>query len=103
MRESASQSLHCLTVKAPEYMASTILPLLLKGCTSIDLVERHGAMLAAAEVTHALSKRTTPDRCVLPVYFVLCENILKVSPEKHFPALPINTCSCLCLLLIWLL
>ncbi len=62
MREVASQSLHCLTAKAPEYMVSTILPLLLKGCTSIDLVERHGAILAAAEVTHALSKRATPDR-----------------------------------------
>ena len=56
MRELASQALHHLTQKDLEFVATTILPDILEGCTSIDLNERHGAILAAAEITHQLAK-----------------------------------------------
>ena len=56
MRELASQALHRLTQKDPEFVRTEILPDVLDGCTSIDLNERHGAILAAAEITHKLSK-----------------------------------------------
>lgn len=56
MRELASQALHRLTQKDPEFVRTQILPDVLDGCTSIDLNERHGAILAAAEITHQLSK-----------------------------------------------
>ena len=61
MRELASQALHRLTQKDPEFMVTRILPEILEGCTSIDLNERHGTILAAAEITHQLSKLALND------------------------------------------
>lgn len=55
IRELAGKALHNLTSKAPEYMASSVLPQLLSRTTSIDLNARHGAVLAIAELLHALS------------------------------------------------
>ncbi|RXM37451.1 Tubulin-specific chaperone D [Acipenser ruthenus] len=56
IREQATKALHNLTPKAPEYMAETVLPKLLPLAVGVDLHTRHGAILACAEVTHALYK-----------------------------------------------
>ncbi|XP_053707339.1 tubulin-specific chaperone D [Synchiropus splendidus] len=56
IRELTSKALHNLTPAAPDYMATTVLPLLLQMATGIDLHGRHGAILACAEITHALAK-----------------------------------------------
>ncbi|XP_022110714.1 tubulin-specific chaperone D-like isoform X2 [Acanthaster planci] len=56
IRELTSQALHNLTPKALNYMIETVLPSLIPLATGIDLFTRHGALLAAAEVTHALYK-----------------------------------------------
>ncbi|XP_038066750.1 tubulin-specific chaperone D-like [Patiria miniata] len=56
VRELTSQALHNLTPKAPNYMIETVLPSLIPLTTGIDLFTRHGALLAAAELTHALYK-----------------------------------------------
>ncbi|XP_076866238.1 tubulin-specific chaperone D isoform X2 [Brachyhypopomus gauderio] len=54
IRELATKALHNLTPCAPDYMANTVLPQLLAVATGLDLHGRHGAILACAEVTHAL-------------------------------------------------
>ncbi|XP_043924058.1 tubulin-specific chaperone D [Protopterus annectens] len=56
VRELSSKALHNLTFRAPEYMASTVLPRLLLLAVGMDLHNRHGAILACAEVVHALYK-----------------------------------------------
>lgn len=56
IRELATKALHNLTIQAPEYMANTVLPQLLPMATGMDLHSRHGAILACAEITHALYK-----------------------------------------------
>ncbi|GFO18516.1 tubulin-specific chaperone d-like [Plakobranchus ocellatus] len=54
IRELTAKALHRLTACAPDYMASTILPKLLPLTSGLDLFQRHGAILAVAEVVHAL-------------------------------------------------
>ncbi|XP_077022426.1 tubulin-specific chaperone D isoform X2 [Tamandua tetradactyla] len=56
IRELSAKALHNLTRRAPEYSASHVLPRLLSLTLSPDLHTRHGAILACAEVTHALSR-----------------------------------------------
>ncbi|XP_034045626.1 tubulin-specific chaperone D [Thalassophryne amazonica] len=56
IRELATKALHNLTPQAPEYMATTVLPQLLRTAVGTDLHGRHGAILACAEITHALFK-----------------------------------------------
>uniref|UniRef100_A0A3Q3IL70 Tubulin-specific chaperone D n=1 Tax=Monopterus albus TaxID=43700 RepID=A0A3Q3IL70_MONAL len=56
IRELATKALHNLTPQAPDYMATTVLPQLLPVAVGIDLHGRHGAILACAEITHALYK-----------------------------------------------
>lgn len=85
IRELATKALHNLTPQAPDYMAATgkqchpicspgneenklfvrdefffllvpVLPQLLPMAVGIDLHGRHGAILACAEITHALYK-----------------------------------------------
>ncbi|KAK3511434.1 hypothetical protein QTP70_008480 [Hemibagrus guttatus] len=56
IRELASKALHNLTPRAPDYMANTVLPQLLPMATGMDMQGRHGAILACAEITHALYK-----------------------------------------------
>ncbi|KAJ3601262.1 hypothetical protein NHX12_032235, partial [Muraenolepis orangiensis] len=58
IRDLATKALHNLTPQAPDYMAS-VLPQLLQSATSSDLHRRHGAILACAEITHALYKLDT--------------------------------------------
>ena len=54
IRELASKALHNLTEKAPDYMIKTVLPKIIPKATCLDLQLRHGAILAVAEITHAL-------------------------------------------------
>uniref|UniRef100_UPI0037E9BBBB tubulin-specific chaperone D n=1 Tax=Semicossyphus pulcher TaxID=241346 RepID=UPI0037E9BBBB len=56
IRELSSKALHNLTPQAPDYMATTVLPQLLPMAVGIDLHGRHGAILACAEIMHALYK-----------------------------------------------
>ncbi|KAM9783426.1 tubulin-specific chaperone D isoform 1-T8 [Syngnathus typhle] len=56
IRELTSKALHNLTPQAPDYMAASVLPQLLKMAAAADLQGRHGAILACAEVTYALYK-----------------------------------------------
>ncbi|KAK2836189.1 hypothetical protein Q7C36_014058 [Tachysurus vachellii] len=56
IRELATKALHNLTPQAPEYMANTVLSQLLPMATGVDMHGRHGAILACAEITHALYK-----------------------------------------------
>uniref|UniRef100_A0A3P9JW99 Tubulin-specific chaperone D n=1 Tax=Oryzias latipes TaxID=8090 RepID=A0A3P9JW99_ORYLA len=46
IRELATKALHNLTPQAPDYMATTVLPQLLKMAGDTDLHSRHGAILA---------------------------------------------------------
>ncbi|XP_041362453.1 tubulin-specific chaperone D-like [Gigantopelta aegis] len=54
IRLLAAKGLHNLTPKDPEYLAQTVMPQLIAMTSSIDLYHRHGSILAAAEITHAL-------------------------------------------------
>ncbi|CAB1350261.1 unnamed protein product, partial [Coregonus sp. 'balchen'] len=56
IRELATKALHNLTPQAPDYMAATVMPQLLPVALGIDLHSRHGAILASAEISHALYK-----------------------------------------------
>ena len=49
------QALHNLTPLAPDYMAKTVLPILLDLTTSVKLVARHGSILALAHIIHGLA------------------------------------------------
>ncbi|KAK7939149.1 hypothetical protein WMY93_002475 [Mugilogobius chulae] len=56
IRELSTKALHNLTPQAPDYMGTTVLPQLLPMAVGIDLHSRHGAIIACAEITHALYK-----------------------------------------------
>uniref|UniRef100_A0A8C5TGR3 Tubulin-specific chaperone D n=1 Tax=Malurus cyaneus samueli TaxID=2593467 RepID=A0A8C5TGR3_9PASS len=56
IRELSTKALHNITPQAPEYMANVVLPRLLPLSVGSDLHTRHGAILACAEITHALCK-----------------------------------------------
>ncbi|NXU83729.1 TBCD protein, partial [Xiphorhynchus elegans] len=56
IRELSTKALHNITPRAPEYMANVVLPRLLPLSVGSDLHTRHGAILACAEITHALCK-----------------------------------------------
>ncbi|XP_077183678.1 tubulin-specific chaperone D isoform X2 [Paroedura picta] len=56
IRELSAKALHNLTPQSPEYMTQFVLPKLLPLAVGTDLHTRHGAILACAEITHALSK-----------------------------------------------
>ncbi|KAG7458419.1 tubulin-specific chaperone D isoform X1 [Solea senegalensis] len=78
IRELASKALHHLTPQAPDYMATTVLPKLLTMAVGIDLHGRHGAILACAEVTHALYKLgLQTNRTVVDMISSECVDALK--------------------------
>uniref|UniRef100_A0A6I8SRF3 Tubulin-specific chaperone D n=1 Tax=Xenopus tropicalis TaxID=8364 RepID=A0A6I8SRF3_XENTR len=61
VRELSTKALHNLTPTAPQYMTETafyflVLPRLLPLAIGTDLHTRHGAILACAEITHAVYK-----------------------------------------------
>ncbi|XP_063077112.1 tubulin-specific chaperone D [Engraulis encrasicolus] len=61
IRELATKALHNLTPQVPDYMANTVLPQLLPMANGMDMHTRHGAILACAEITHALYKLSSQD------------------------------------------
>ncbi len=56
MRELSAVALSRLASRDPTYMTDTVLPSLLTYCHSMDLCQRHGAILATAHLTHALAR-----------------------------------------------
>ncbi|XP_061080401.1 tubulin-specific chaperone D isoform X2 [Conger conger] len=85
IRELASKALHNLTPQASDYMANTVLPQLLPMATGLDMQKRHGAILACAEITHALYKLTSQtDRPVTDILPSDCVEGLKVIHQKLF-------------------
>ncbi|KAK7502461.1 hypothetical protein BaRGS_00006414 [Batillaria attramentaria] len=54
VRVLAAKALHKLVSVAPDHMVKSVLPCLLPMTSGIDLFQRHGSIIAAAEITHAL-------------------------------------------------
>ncbi|KAM9843702.1 tubulin-specific chaperone D [Aulostomus maculatus] len=78
IRELATKALHNLTPQAPDYMATTVLPQLLPMAVALDLHGRHGAILACAEITHALYKvGLQTNRSVVDIISPECVDALK--------------------------
>uniref|UniRef100_A0A8C7XG45 Tubulin-specific chaperone D n=1 Tax=Oryzias sinensis TaxID=183150 RepID=A0A8C7XG45_9TELE len=81
IRELATKALHNLTPQAPDYMATTVLPQLLKMAGDTDLHSRHGAILACGEITHALYKVAlqtnrysySGDLCFILILSIVCQ------------------------------
>ncbi|NXH11578.1 TBCD protein, partial [Bucco capensis] len=69
IRELSTKALHNLTAQAPDYMATVVLPRLLPLSVGTDLHTRHGAILACAEITHALSKLAEENNRSVTYYF----------------------------------
>ncbi|NXN90583.1 TBCD protein, partial [Bombycilla garrulus] len=69
IRELATKALHNITPQAPEYMANVVLPRLLPLSVGSDLHTRHGAILACAEITHALCKLAQENNRPVTYYF----------------------------------
>ncbi|XP_022825239.1 tubulin-specific chaperone D [Spodoptera litura] len=61
IREIAAKALNKLTDKIPDYVATVVLPKLVKKTESIDLNVRHGAILAIGEAIYALSQAELPN------------------------------------------
>ncbi|KAM8845147.1 tubulin-specific chaperone D isoform 1-T1 [Spinachia spinachia] len=78
IRELSTKALHNLTPQAPDYMATTVLPQLLPVAVGFDLHGRHGAILACAEITHALHKLgLQTNRTVVDIISSECVDTLK--------------------------
>ncbi|NXU45385.1 TBCD protein, partial [Drymodes brunneopygia] len=69
IRELATKALHNITPQAPEYMANVVLPRLLPLSVGSDLHTRHGAILACAEITHALCQLAQENNRSVTYYF----------------------------------
>ncbi|NXF81871.1 TBCD protein, partial [Sclerurus mexicanus] len=69
IRELSTKALHNITPRAPEYMANVVLPRLLPLSVGSDLHTRHGAILACAEITHALCKLAQENNRSVTYYF----------------------------------
>ncbi|NXE38802.1 TBCD protein, partial [Ptilorrhoa leucosticta] len=69
IRELSTKALHNITPRAPEYMANVVLPRLLPLSVGSDLHTRHGAILACAEITHALCKLARENNRSVTYYF----------------------------------
>ncbi|KAE8283277.1 Tubulin-specific chaperone D Beta-tubulin cofactor D Tubulin-folding cofactor D [Larimichthys crocea] len=83
IRELSTKALHNLTPQAPDYMAATVLPQLLPMAVGIDLQGRHGAILACAEITHALYKLgLQTNRTVVDIISPECVDALKNIHQK---------------------
>uniref|UniRef100_A0AAY4BP34 Tubulin-specific chaperone D n=1 Tax=Denticeps clupeoides TaxID=299321 RepID=A0AAY4BP34_9TELE len=95
IRDLAAKALHNLTAKDPDYMSATVLPQLLPKATAKDLHTRHGAILACAEITHALSKLSAEntDTLYIALQFIsiLCLDDICVCSD----------CVCVCLIADW--
>ncbi|XP_064531752.1 tubulin-specific chaperone D [Pseudopipra pipra] len=69
IRELSTKALHNITPRAPKYMANVVLPRLLPLSVGSDLHTRHGAILACAEITHALCKLAQENNRSVTYYF----------------------------------
>ncbi|XP_074975458.1 tubulin-specific chaperone D isoform X4 [Caretta caretta] len=69
IRELSTKALHNLTPQVPEYMTNVVLPRLLPLAVGTDLHTRHGAILACAEITHALYKLAAENNRSVTNYF----------------------------------
>uniref|UniRef100_A0A8C3T034 Tubulin-specific chaperone D n=1 Tax=Chelydra serpentina TaxID=8475 RepID=A0A8C3T034_CHESE len=69
IRELSTKALHNLTPQVPEYMTNVVLPRLLPLSVGTDLHTRHGAILACAEITHALYKLAAENNRSVTNYF----------------------------------
>lgn len=85
IRELSTKALHNMTPQAPEYMATAVLPHLLPIAVGIDLHGRHGAILACAEITHALHKLgLETNRAVVDIISAECvEGLKKIHQMLH--------------------
>ncbi|CAL9693227.1 unnamed protein product [Knipowitschia caucasica] len=78
IRDLSTKALHNITPQAPDYMGSTVLPQLLPKAVGLDLHSRHGAILACAEITHALYKlRLQKDQGTVDIISSECVEGLK--------------------------
>uniref|UniRef100_A0A8V5HCA3 Tubulin-specific chaperone D n=1 Tax=Melopsittacus undulatus TaxID=13146 RepID=A0A8V5HCA3_MELUD len=86
IRELSTKALHNLTPRASEYMANVVLPRLLPLSVGTDLHTRHGAILACAEITHALCKLAEENNrykfIKFTFFFTVCALIEKLSLSK---------------------
>uniref|UniRef100_A0A8C3XB98 Tubulin-specific chaperone D n=1 Tax=Cyanoderma ruficeps TaxID=181631 RepID=A0A8C3XB98_9PASS len=97
IRELATKALHNITPQAPEYMANVVLPRLLPLSVGSDLHTRHGAILACAEITHALWYLP----CYQIYFLTVCTLIEKLSLSKMpFRGDPIIGTKCICVPLL---
>lgn len=69
VRALSSQSLSRLAPLAVGYMRELVLPQLLQQCTSEDLYERHGSVLALAEIVRALGATHLPSLSQVLSYY----------------------------------
>ncbi|NXT30244.1 TBCD protein, partial [Syrrhaptes paradoxus] len=81
IRELSTKALHNLTPQAPEYMANVVLPRLLPLSVGTDLHTRHGAILACAEITHALCKLAEENN--RPIAYYINEKSLEGLKQIH--------------------
>ncbi|NWX24719.1 TBCD protein, partial [Aegotheles bennettii] len=83
IRELSTKALHNLTPRAPEYMANVVLPRLLPLSVGTDLHTRHGAVLASAEITHALCKLAEENNRSVTYYLneKSLEGLKQIHPE----------------------
>ncbi|KAM3846755.1 tubulin-specific chaperone D isoform 1-T1 [Vipera latastei] len=81
IRELSSKALHNLTPLAPEYMTREVVPKLLPLAVGTDLHTRHGAILACAEITHALSLLAEENKRLISFY--LDEKTLEGLKQIH--------------------
>ncbi|XP_068193131.1 tubulin-specific chaperone D [Antennarius striatus] len=90
IRELSAKALHKLTPLLPDYMATTVLLQLLPMATGFDLHSRHGAILACAEITHALYELgLQTSRSVVDMISPECVDALKnlhqtLHDRKHY-------------------
>uniref|UniRef100_A0A669Q3V7 Tubulin-specific chaperone D n=1 Tax=Phasianus colchicus TaxID=9054 RepID=A0A669Q3V7_PHACC len=93
IRELSTKALHNLTPRAPEYMANVVLPRLLPLSVGIDLHTRHGAILACAEITHALCKLAEENnrykcKIIFTINFPSVPDLLKRENAEVYKVIP---------------
>uniref|UniRef100_A0A8K9XWQ6 Tubulin-specific chaperone D n=1 Tax=Oncorhynchus mykiss TaxID=8022 RepID=A0A8K9XWQ6_ONCMY len=93
IRQLATKALHNLTPQAPDYMATTVMPQLLPIALGIDLHSRHGAILASAEISHALYKLANQNNRYCNLTSQPVSDQYVVRPQQIFVVVVV---SCLC-------
>uniref|UniRef100_A0A8D2MNJ9 Tubulin-specific chaperone D n=1 Tax=Zonotrichia albicollis TaxID=44394 RepID=A0A8D2MNJ9_ZONAL len=101
IRELSTKALHNITPQAPEYMANVVLPRLLPLSVGSDLHTRHGAILACAEITHALCKLAQDNNRSVTYYFTekSLEGLKQIHQEVCSQHKSIFNLECFCTLI----